>query len=124
MTARGESLIEVVVSLLLLAVGALALAGGIGQAQKARRLAASSGLALAAAEAWLENWRAGPARGDGSGESAVVWGPWHGTLSWETGALPDCVESARVSVAPADVEASGAALSSLRAVTGPVGCGP
>ena len=124
MSARGESLIEVVVALLLLAVGALALAGGIGQAQKARRLAASSGLALAAAEAWLEGWRAGPARGDGSGESAIAWGAWRGTLGWETGALPDCVESARVSVAPADVEASGASLSSLRVVAGPVGCGP
>ncbi len=55
MSARGESLVEVVVALLLLSVGALALAGGIGQAQKARRLAASSGLALAAAEAWLED---------------------------------------------------------------------
>lgn len=124
MSARGESLVEVVVALLLLAVGALALAGGIGQAQKARRLAASSGLALAAAEGWLEGWRAGPALGDASGESGVVWGAWRGTLGWETAAHPECVESARVSVAPADVEASGASLSSLRVVTGPVGCGP
>lgn len=124
MSARGESLVEVVVALLLLAVGALALAGGIGQAQKARRLAASSGLALAAAEAWLESWRAGPARGEGLGQSAIAWGAWRGTLEWETGALADCVESAHVSVAPADMEAPGASLSSLRVVTGPVGCGP
>lgn len=123
-SARGESLVEVVVALLLLAVGALALAGGIGQAQKAGRLAASSGLALAAAEAWLERWRAGPARGDGSGNTAIAWGAWRGTLEWETAALPDCVESADVSVAPMDGEASAAALSSLRVVTGPVGCAP
>jgi Tfp pilus assembly protein PilV len=123
-SARGESLVEVVVALLLLAVGALALAGGIGQAQKARRLAASSGLALAAAEAWLESWRAGPSKGDDSGEGVIAWGAWRGTLEWETGALPDCVESARVAVAPADMEVAGASLSSLRMVTGPVGCGP
>ena len=123
MSARGESLIEVVVALLLLAVGALALAGGIGQAQKARRLAASSGLALAAAEAWLEGWRAGPARGAGSGESLIAWGAWRGTLAWETGALPDCVEAASVTVAPAGMGIS-AALSSLRTVSGPVGCDP
>ncbi|HET6361978.1 MAG TPA: hypothetical protein VFH11_07970 [Gemmatimonadota bacterium] len=124
MTARGESLVEVVVALLLLTVGALAVAGGIAQAQKARRLAASSGLALAAAEAWLEHWRAGPARGDGSGASAIAWGAWRGTLAWETGALPECVESARVSVAPADGGAPAASLSSLRAVTDTVGCEP
>jgi Tfp pilus assembly protein PilV len=123
-SARGESLVEVVVALLLLAVGALALAGGIGQAQKARRLAASSGLALAAAEDWLERWRAGPAQGAGSGESAIAWGAWRGTLEWETAALGDCVESGSVSVAPVDPEAAAASLSSLRTVTGPVGCGP
>lgn len=123
-TARGESLVEVVVALLLLAVGALALAGAIGQAQRARRLAASSGLAVAAAEAWLEIWRAGPARGDGSGGGPIAWGAWRGTLAWETGTLPDCVESASVSVAPADADAPVASLSSLRVVQGPVGCGP
>jgi Tfp pilus assembly protein PilV len=122
--ARGESLVEVVVALLLLAVGALALAGGIGQAQEARRLAASSGLALAAAEAWLERWQAGPERGDGAGEDVIAWGAWRGTLAWETGALPDCVEAATVSVAPADADAPPASLSSLRAVNGRVGCGP
>ena len=123
-SVRGESLVEVVVALLLLAVGAIALAGGIGQAQKARRLAGSSGLALAAAEGWLESWRAGPARGDGSGGAAVAWGSWRGTLAWETGAQPDCVESASVTVSPADADAPGASLSSLRVVTGPFGCGP
>jgi Tfp pilus assembly protein PilV len=121
---RGESLVEVVVALLLLAVGALALAGGIGQAQRARGMVASSGVALAAAEAWLESWRAGPARGDGSGRSAIASGAWRGTLEWETGALPDCVESARVSVLPADIGAPSASLSSLRVVTDRVGCGP
>jgi len=121
---RGESLVEVVVALLLLAVGALALAGGIGQAQKARRMAASSGVALAVAETWLESWRAGPARGDGSGQSTIASGAWRGTLKWETGALADCVESARVSVLPADVGTPPASLSSLRVVTGGVGCGP
>jgi Tfp pilus assembly protein PilV len=123
-SARGESLVEVVVALLLLTVGALALAGGIGQAHKARRLAASSGLALTAAEAWLERWRAGPERGDGSGEDAISWGAWRGTLAWETGSLPDCVESATVFVGPADADAPAASLSSLRVVNGRVDCGP
>lgn len=121
---RGESLVEVVVALLLLAVGALALAAGIGQAQEARRMAASSGVALAVAETWLESWRAGPTRGDGSGRSGVASGAWRGTLEWETGALADCVESARVSVSPADIGTPRASLSSLRLVTGSVGCGP
>lgn len=124
MNEHGESLVEVVVALLLLAVGALALAGGIGQAQKARRMAASSGLALAAAEAWLERWRAGPAQGEGSGKETIAWGAWRGTLEWETAALADCVESGSVTVAPMDVEASAASLQSLRVVTGPVGCEP
>jgi Tfp pilus assembly protein PilV len=123
-SVRGESLVEVVVALLLLTVGALAVAGGIGQAQRARRLAASSGLALAAAEGWMETWRAGPVRGDGSGTTGVAWGAWRGTLEWETGALPDCVESAGVSVVPAEADAAAASLSSLRIVDDPAGCGP
>ncbi|HYO47064.1 MAG TPA: hypothetical protein VEY33_10305 [Gemmatimonadota bacterium] len=124
MSARGETLVEVIVALLLLTVGALALAAGIGQAQRARRLAASSGLALASAEAWLEAWRAGPARGSAAGRTAFSWGEWRGDLKWETGTQSGCVEWARVSVAAAAGDATEARLSSRRFVAGGGGCGP
>lgn len=121
MSLRGETLVEVVVALLLLTIGALALAAGIGQAQWARRVAASSGLALASAEAWLETWRAGPPRGGATGTDAVTWGEWDGVLEWQTGSPAECVESARVSVSAADVDVQ---LSSLRFLTAGVGCEP
>jgi Tfp pilus assembly protein PilV len=119
----GETLVEVVVALLVLAVGALALASGIGQAQRARRLAASSGLALAAAEAWLEMWRAGPARGSASGAGSIFWGVWQLDLEWQTESPSDCVESAHVSVASASGEATEARLSSRRFLSEVDGCG-
>jgi Tfp pilus assembly protein PilV len=121
---RGETLVEVVVALLLLTVGALALAAGIGQAQRARGLSASSGLALASAEAWLEGWRAGPARGSASGTETVSWGTWNGELKWETGSPSECVESARVRVAAAQGDATEARLSSRRFMAGGGACGP
>jgi hypothetical protein len=115
---RGETLVEVVVSLLLLTVGALALAAGIGEAQRARRLAASAGLALAAAEGWLEEWRPGPLRGDASGRSTIGWGVWEGDLEWETAELPGCLEAARVRVASARGEPAAATLASRRFAAG------
>ena len=124
MSLRGETLVEVIVALLLLTVGALALAAGIGQAQRARRLAASSGLALASAEAWLEAWRAGPPRGSASGGGTISWGEWRGNLEWETGSPSVCVESARVSVAAAHGEATEARLSSRRFLSEGAACGP
>ena len=121
MSGRGETLVEVVVALLLLAVGALALAGAIGQAQKARAKAASSGLALAAAEGWLEAWRAGPPRGPASGADSLRWGSWRAALQWET-SESGCLESARVAVAPAGGD-SATRLSSRR-LPGGARCGP
>jgi Tfp pilus assembly protein PilV len=120
-SGRGETLVEVVVALLLLAVGALALAGSIGQAQKARAKAASSGLALAAAEGWLEAWRAGPQRGRASGADFLEWGSWRAVLEWET-SDSGCQESARVAVAPARGD-SATRLSSRRILAG-AWCGP
>ncbi|CAN5893878.1 hypothetical protein BH20GEM1_BH20GEM1_08560 [soil metagenome] len=124
MSGRGETLVEVVVALLLLTVGALALAAGIGQAQQARRLAASSGLALATAEAWLEGWRAGPPRGVAAGAEAVGFGEWRGRLEWETGAPAECVESARVSVTAMAGEPTAVELSSRRFLAAGGVCGP
>lgn len=121
MNGRGETLVEVVVALLLLTVGALALAAGIGQAQYARRLAASSALALATAEAWLETWRAGPPRGAAAQAGEVSRGAWRGLLEWQTGLASQCVESAWVSVTAADVAVE---LSSRRFLTVGGGCEP
>lgn len=123
MSARGESLVEVVVALLLLTVGALALAAGIGHAQRARRQALASGLALAAAEAWLEGWRAGAPRGEAAGGGTISWGAWSAELEWDTHALSACLESARVSVFAAGVEEE-VRLSSRRSVAEEGLCGP
>ena len=123
MSGRGESLIEVVVALLLLSVGALAVAAGIGHAQRARRLAQASGLALAAAEAWMEGWRAGPPRGEAAGGGTVTWGAWSLELEWETDAPSACVEAARVSVAPGS-EVARTRLSGRRSVAETGACAP
>jgi Tfp pilus assembly protein PilV len=120
-SGRGETLVEVVVALLLLTVGALALAAGIGQAQYARRLAASSALALASAEAWLETWRAGPPRGAATEAGEILRGPWRALLEWQTGSPSQCVESAWVSVTAADVDVE---LSSRRFLTAGAACEP
>lgn len=124
MSARGETLVEVVVALLLLAVGALALAAGIGEAQRARAAAAASALTLAAAEAWLEGWRAGPPRGNAAGVESLALGTWEGRLEWTTGAGAPCREAARVEVAATRGEAAPVALSSRRYLAAGVGCGP
>lgn len=121
MSGRGETLVEVVVALLLLAVGALALAGAIGQAQKARAKAASSGFALAVAEGWLETWRAGPPRGSASGSDSLRWGSWSAALEWRT-SPSGCLESAHVAVTPARGD-SATRLSSRRIPAG-ARCGP
>jgi Tfp pilus assembly protein PilV len=123
MSSHGETLVEVVVALLLLTVGALALAGGIGQAQQARHRAASSGLALASAEGWLEVWRSGPPRGVAMGAEAITWGEWHGVLEWQTGSPAQCVETAHVLVtAPAG--RAEVQLSSRRFLVAGEACGP
>ena len=114
MRGRGESLVEVVVALLLLAVGALAVAAGIGHAQRARGIAQSTGIALAAAEGWLEAWRASPAA------ATVSWGSWNAALEWETAPVGPCVESARVTVTTAGVPL--VRLSSRRQIPGAGSC--
>ena len=121
MSGRGESLVEVVVALLILAVGALAVAAGIGHAQRARGIAQSTGIALAAAEGWLEAWRAAPAAGSASGVEVVSWGSWNAALEWETASVGPCVESARVTVTTAG--ASPVRLSSRRQIPGAGSCG-
>jgi Tfp pilus assembly protein PilV len=118
------TLVEVVVALLLLTVGALALAAGIGQAQRARRLAASSGLALASAEAWLEAWRASPPRGVSAGAETVAFGEWRGSVEWETRSPEECVESAQVSVTAAAGDSMTVTLSSRRFLAAGGACGP
>ncbi|HET6360599.1 MAG TPA: prepilin-type N-terminal cleavage/methylation domain-containing protein [Gemmatimonadota bacterium] len=123
MRSRGETLVEIVVALLLLTVGALALAGAIGQAQQARHQAASSGLALASAEAWLEAWRAGPHRGAAAATEAISWGEWRGVMEWQTGLQSECVESAQVSVR-AEAGEPGVRLSSRRFLPSGGVCAP
>ena len=124
MSARGETLVEVVVALLLLTVGALALAAGIGEAGRSRSVAVASTLALAGAEGWLESWRVGPERGVASGVDSLVLGSWHGRLEWTTGVPGPCLESARVTVASVRGRNAEAALSSRRYLAAGADCGP
>ncbi|HUF90396.1 MAG TPA: hypothetical protein VMR66_10520 [Gemmatimonadota bacterium] len=124
MNPRGETLVEIVVALLLLTVGALALAAGIGEASRARTAAAASALTLAAAEAWLEAWRAGPPRGEASGAEPLALGVWEGRLEWTTGVPVPCLEAARVEVAAIRGAVAGVALASRRFLATGEGCGP
>ena len=97
---NGTTLVEVVVALLLLAVGAMALAAGIGAGEKARREAVSRGLAHAAAEGWLETWRAEPWPAPSSGVREVRWGGWRGWLGWRVTSLAPCLIEGRVEAGP------------------------
>lgn len=89
MRARGLTLVEVVIALLVLSIGALAVAGGITHAERARSQAFEIGLALAAAESWLETWRAGPWKS--TGESGV-----ENQIHWRTSVIGHCLIEARV----------------------------
>lgn len=98
---RGESLVEVVVATLLLAVGALALAGGLAFGERARGRALEESLALAAATSWIEAWRASP--WDPVARSGLVepLADGHaGRLEWATSPLGGCREEASVTVTP------------------------
>lgn len=96
MTARGASLLEVAVALLLLSIGALAVAAGIAHGERSRAQALDSALALAAAEAWLEAWRAGPWLPATAGRQAIAWGPRAGALVWQVVPRGACLAEARV----------------------------
>ena len=124
MSARGETLVEVVVALLLLTVGALALAAGIGVAQRARSAAASSALVLAAAEGWLEAWRVGPARGAGTGAERIDLGSWEGDVAWAIDTPAACLEAAGVSVTAVRGAPARVSLSSRRYVESDTACAP
>lgn len=121
--AAGMTLLEVMIALLLLTVGAIALAAGIAASERARRGALADGLALAAAESWLEAWRASPwSDAGGAGGEDVAWGPWVGRLEWRVSLPGACLAEARVEVR---VGADGAAaLASRRFREGWPGCGP
>jgi prepilin-type N-terminal cleavage/methylation domain-containing protein len=118
---NGITLVEVVVALLLLAVGAMALAAGIGAGEKARREAVSGGLAQAVAEGWLETWRAEPWPALSSGVREVRWGAWRGWLGWQVTSLAPCLIEGRVEAGPVDRAAS-VVLVSRRFREGASGC--
>jgi prepilin-type N-terminal cleavage/methylation domain-containing protein len=120
---RGLTLIEIMVALLLLTVGALALAAGIASGERARREAVTRGLALAAAETWLETWRGAPWSGDSAGISPVAWAAWRGELRWRTSGVAPCLVEARVA-AGREGRAPTAVLVTRRFREGEPGCGP
>jgi len=93
----GVTLLEVVIALVLLAVGALALAGGIAASERARRSALAGGLALAAAEGWLEAWRASVwGEVAAAGSAPFAHGGWEGRLEWTVTPLGPCLAEASV----------------------------
>ena len=119
---RGVTLIEVVVALLLLTVGALALAAGIASGERGRREAMARGLALAAAETWLETWRGSPWQGDSAGITPVAWAAWRGELRWRTSDPAPCLTEARVA-AGREGQPQVAVLVTRRFREGEPGCG-
>ena len=97
MNGRGATLLEVVVAVLLLGVGAMALAGSIVHALRAREKAVGTALAAVAAEAWIERWRGGPWRaGPEAGTADVTWGARRGRLEWALSDVGACLQEARV----------------------------
>lgn len=97
MNGRGATLLEVAVAVLLLGVGAMALAGSIVHALRAREKAVGTALAAVAAEAWIERWRGGPWRaGPGSGSTEVAWGSRRGRLDWALVDVGVCLQEARI----------------------------
>lgn len=94
---RGATLLEVVVAVLLLGVGALALAGSIVQALRAREISVATALAAVAAEAWIERWRSQAwLDGGREGSTEVAWGTRRGRLEWTLEDVGTCLQEARV----------------------------
>lgn len=122
-TDRGETLIEVIVALLLLTVGAFALAAGIMQAEMDRRRAIDSALALVAGESWLERWRLGAVGASvGDGSDPVGWGARGGVVEWTVERPGPCLREARVR-AVVGPDAVIVTLASRRFEPGEAGCG-
>lgn len=110
-------------ALLLLTVGALALAAGIAHGVRARDRALGSALALTAAESWLEKWRAAPwaAIPDSGGES-VSWGAREGRVEWRVFPLGPCIVEARVEAEPPGAHSAPVVLVTRRFREGATGC--
>jgi prepilin-type N-terminal cleavage/methylation domain-containing protein len=120
---RGVTLVEVVVALLLLSVGAMALAASVAGGERARRAALTRGLALAAAEGWLESWRGAPWPAEGAGTTTVAWRAWRGELRWRTTRAGPCLAEARVAAGPPGRPPT-IVLASRRFREGAAGCAP
>lgn len=98
-TGRGETLVEVMISLLVLAVGAMALAAGITRAAIDRRHAWDAARSAIAAESWLERWRLGATSvGDETGAGDVLLVNPPGRLLWRVERSSSCVLAATVEV--------------------------
>lgn len=123
MRSTGVTLVEVAVGLLLLAVGALALAGSILHAQRAHDRSIALSLALAEAEARLEAWRVSPWSGAAAaGSEPVAWGSREGTVTWAVEPRGSCLESIRVRVVAGVRAPAAVALASRRFRDGADGC--
>ena len=120
---RGVTLVEVVVALLLLAVGAFALAAAVAGGERSRREALSRGLALAAAEGWMEAWRSAPWPGEATGVEEVRWATWLGRIEWRTELRAPCLLEVRVEAGPAGGPAT-VVLASRRFREREASCGP
>lgn len=119
----GLTLVEVAIAIVLLGVGALALAGGIAAAEASRHRALRADLALAVAEGWLERWRAGAWwAGPDAGEEPVPLGARAiGRLAWSVEPRGPCLVEARVEVDPGPGAA--VVLATRRFREGTVECG-
>jgi len=113
-------MIEVTVAIVLLTFGALALAGGVATGERARQAAVARGFALAAAESWLEGWRAGAWPQEGQGQGTIAWMLWSAELRWRATQPSACLAVARVEV---DAGRSPVVLETKRYLEGEPGCG-
>lgn len=119
---RGATLLEVVVAIQLLAIGALALAGSVTHALRARELSISTALAAVAAEAWIERWRGQTWIGDGWGSTGIAWGARRGRLEWTLVEVAACVQEARITAVAGRREAVRVAVVTRRFREGAGGC--
>lgn len=93
----GETLVEVVVAILLLSVGAMALVAGLAYGERVRGRALDDSLALSAAVSWIEAWRVSPPEpASGAGNETPAWGSRSGWLEWSTRPAGSCRQEAVV----------------------------
>ncbi len=125
--AAGVTLIEVLVALTLLAVGGLTLAAGLTVSVGTWTRSVASAQALAAAENWIEDWRAAPwdsAAPPRIGADTVDGGARGVARDWSVRSVTPCESEARIEAVPLAAGGRSVRLASRRFHAEWAGCGP